>query len=117
MSDVKPTNPALNAGPISPDDVEHVRAGSIPGEVFAAFNELIAEGWAGRTATVRQDEVSDLALAKLKVRLPDMTKAEMFRRGWLDVEGAYRVAGWDVEYDKPGYNETYEATFTFKRHR
>ncbi len=34
---------------------------------------------------------------------------------WLDVEDVYREAGWVVEYDKPGYCESYEATFTFKK--
>lgn len=29
--------------------------------------------------------------------------------GWLDLEDIYRDEGWTVEYDSPGYNETYEA--------
>ena len=32
----------------------------------------------------------------------------------FDVEDIYEKAGWDVTYDTPGYNETYEPKFTFK---
>ncbi len=32
---------------------------------------------------------------------------------WLNVEELYRAQGWTVTYDKPGYNESYPATFTF----
>lgn len=38
----------------------------------------------------------------------------MLDREHLDVEDVYRAAGWEVTYDKPGYNETYDATFTFR---
>ena len=37
------------------------------------------------------------------------------KAGWLDVEGIYRKAGWDVEYDSPGYCEDYPATFKFRK--
>jgi len=43
-----------------------------------------------------------------------LNRAEIFDKGWLNVEEVYRAAGWAVEYDKPGFNESYSATFTFK---
>lgn len=30
---------------------------------------------------------------------------------------AYQAAGWKITYDKPGHNETYNATFTFAKRR
>ena len=31
------------------------------------------------------------------------------------IEPLYREKGWNVEYDKPGYNEFYKARFIFKK--
>jgi len=40
---------------------------------------------------------------------------KIFEMGWLDVEDAYRAQGWNVVYDRPGYCESYEASFIFTR--
>lgn len=81
----------------------------IPEEVFEAFNELITE----KRGHVMQDDVVDRILSKM----PDVTRDQLFERGWLDVEEAYRRKGWTVEYDKPGFNESYRASFTFAPRR
>lgn len=41
----------------------------------------------------------------------------IYKKGWLNVEEAYREKGWDVTYDKSGYNETYRALFVFSKRR
>ena len=95
--------------PIKPDEIPEHKATQIPDEVFNVFNELILENiGTGRAATILQNDVLD--------RLKDVgiDRREAFKKGWLDVEGAYRREGWVVMYDKPGYNEDYPATFTFK---
>lgn len=46
-----------------------------------------------------------------------MKRDELFDKGWMDIEPIYRKSGWRVEYDKPAYNETYPATFTFSKKR
>lgn len=102
------------SGPISPKEIDQIKS-AIPEEVFDAFNELIAANWTGRSATFKQDDVVPVALKKLKQRLPNMTRAKMFENHWLDVESAYRTKGWRVNYDKPGFNESYPATFTFEK--
>lgn len=94
--------------PITPDEVE--RGKYIPPVVIEAFNELIAEG-GGR---VLQKDVVARILAKAGGAI---TSEEIFKKGWLDVEGMYREAGWNVVYDKPAYCETYDANFTFTRKR
>jgi hypothetical protein len=44
-----------------------------------------------------------------------LKKQQIFDDNLLDVEEVYEKAGWKVEYDKPAFNESYPATFTFRR--
>jgi len=62
------------------------------------------------SATLYQKEI----LGEVR-NLHNISSAKIFENGWLDVEPIYREVGWNVEYDKPGYNETYEASFKFTR--
>ena len=97
--------------PISPDELGAYQQKTFPPGVFEAFNELIASKWTGCSATVKQDDVISLITAKTG----GYSRSHIFSQGWLNVEEAYRAQGWDVEYDKPAYNESYDASFTFKR--
>jgi hypothetical protein len=74
------------------------------------FNDCIIERWNDRSATIRQDYVVD----KIKKKI-EIDYREIFDMYYLDVEEIFRDAGWIVTYDKPGYNETYPATFEFKK--
>lgn len=98
--------------PISPFEVGNKKIDFIPSEVIEAFNELIVKAFSGGTARVVQQEVVDLALEKMKFNRPRVPE---FDSQWLNVEELYEAEGWDVEYDKPGYNESYEAFFVFKK--
>jgi hypothetical protein len=99
-------------GPISPDEVASQKIDSIPDGVFEVFNAVIVENWNSRTQSAKflQDDVVDRLVNKL-----DVTREEIFSNKWLDVEDAYREQGWEVTFDKPGYNETYLASFLFQR--
>lgn len=99
--------------PISPDEVTAAKTGTIPGEVFDAFNECIALKWNGHEAVVPQDTV----VAAILGRMPTAARQSVFDNGWLDVEESYRALGWSVEYDKPAYNESYPATFKFRKRK
>lgn len=96
--------------PIRPDEVQRKRDLDTPDAVFEVFNALIAESWNGSSATVRQKDASVRIAEALGISYGDV-----FLNNLLDVEESYRKAGWSVEYDKPGYNESYEASFTFKK--
>lgn len=96
--------------PIRPDEIAHAKETTIPEQVFEAFNELIAEKFVNGYANVRQNDV----MIRILEKMPNTTRREVFDRGWLNVEEAYEAQGWRVAYDKPGYNETYEAYFTFR---
>lgn len=95
------------AKPITPAEATSKKLANIPDHVIEAFNTLIAKHYDGRSATVKQDEV----LAAIVT--DEITRSMVFENHWLDVEDIFRKAGWDVEYDKPAYNESYPATFTF----
>jgi hypothetical protein len=102
----------MNKGrPISPDEVTTFKRESIPPEVFDAFNELIAEKFVAGRAVVTQDEV----IERILKRISGSTRVHVFDGGWLDVEDIYRQAGWSVDYDKPAFNETFKANFTFTK--
>lgn len=95
--------------PIRPDEIGNNKAALIPAAVFDAFNAEITLRFDEGSAQVMQDAVVR--------RLVDggMNRSEIFSAGWLNVEDAYREAGWRVTYQKPGFNEVGEAFFTFSR--
>jgi hypothetical protein len=105
-------------GPIKPEDVQDKRNESIPEPVFEAFNELIVREWALGSANFTLTEVANLAIEKLRKTdesFKDLTRQQMYDKGWMDVEPAYRKAGWKVEFDKPGWEQSYDANFTFSK--
>jgi hypothetical protein len=104
-------------GPIKPKEVQKKRNESFPEEVFDAFNEMIVKEWDGHSASFTLKSVADLAIKKLKEggRNRGLTRQGMYDKGWMDVEDVYQKAGWEVEFDKPGYNEDYEANFKFSK--
>lgn len=102
----------MSVKPISPNDVEGKKLEGIPDQVIEAFNELIAKNWRSTEAVIKQRDVVKLILEKLNIE-----SGQIYDNGWLDVEPVYRKAGWNVEYDKPAYCESYEPTFTFRKKR
>ena len=95
--------------PITPDEVEEVKKEFIPDAVFESFNELIAQKWDGKSATIKQSDVVELMVSK------GLNKEMIYKSNWLDIEKIYRLVGWKVVYDKPAYTESHPATFTFTR--
>src|SRR3989344_6113512 len=93
--------------PIKASEIERHKQADIPVAVFEVFNELIAKDFSNGSARVVQKDV--LVLLNKK----GLNSGDIFENHWLDVEGAYRAAGWRVEYDKPGYSEPYDAYFVF----
>lgn len=95
--------------PIRPHEVKEKQIKSIPPEVIKVFNDLIVKHYNGRSAMIKQDE----ALSKVMEAL-SLSSNQVFENKLLDVEDVFRQAGWSVVYDKPGYNESYNAFWTFK---
>lgn len=100
------------AKPITPDEVVAKKLDVVRPEIIEAANELIAKHWNGNYAKFTLDELCQLSRKKLK-----MEKGQQFEDGELDIEPIFRKAGWKVDFDRPGYNETYPATFEFTKRR
>lgn len=96
--------------PISPDQIGEAQFAVHPPEVFDAFNALIARNWDGLAAKVYQED----AAAEIEKRL-GVARTVVFEQGYLNIEAAYRSKGWKVFYDRPAYNESYRASFTFTK--
>lgn len=93
--------------PLKPQDVAKEKQASIPDEVLECFNQVILEEYYNGYASIKQEDVVNLMISK------GLDRNEIFKKGWLNVEDIYRKAGWKVEYDKPAYNESYPASFSF----
>lgn len=100
--------------PITPQEASAKFVDLLPDFVIEAFNELISERiGTGRRCKILQDETIDRILKKAEETGVDLGRQTIFDRHYLDIEKAYESAGWKVSYDKPGYNESYEAFFEF----
>lgn len=93
--------------PVTPEQVAKKKGQHIPKVVFDAFDALIIQNYADGKSVVIQSEVVE----RVKKTRQD------FNSDWLNVEAAYEAIGWTVDYDKPAYNETYAAKFTFTAKR
>ena len=91
--------------PISPKDLTP----TIPDFVAEAVNTLLSKNYKPRGTKINQEDIIQ-EIIRIK---PDLARQAIFDNGYLDFEAAYEAKGWRVTYDKPGYNETYPASFLF----
>lgn len=93
--------------PITLDEVG-LSTSYIPDKVIEIVNNHISRKYShGSACILQQDIVKDIC------ETMQVTETEIYRNQWLDFENIFRKAGWDVDYDKPGYCESYSASFTF----
>jgi hypothetical protein len=95
--------------PLKPADMQAAQAARIPDEVIEVVNELLAKEFSNGRATLLQKDVIAALCNKMMC-----TRESVFANRWLDFEPAFRQAGWKVSYDKPAYNESYEARYEFR---
>ena len=98
--------------PITPEQAEEQQLNSIPDFVIEAVNGLIVKKYRreAKCAVLRQDEIIE-AIQNVEFVERDV----IIKNRWLDFEDLYRQAGWSVDYDTPGYNESYTPVFTFTK--
>jgi hypothetical protein len=94
--------------PIRPSEIVKHKATVIPDKVIEAFNHIITVNYMDGRSHFAQEAVVAI------MEREGLSRSDIFANKYLDVEDIYRAAGWKVEYDKPGYNESGRATFTFK---
>ena len=96
--------------PLSPEEVLEKKGNDIPDVVITAVNNLLAKNLSGKKyATLLQKDIIK-EIQRLDIGI---SKSDIYDNHWLDFESLFDKAGWKVSYDKPGYNETYEASFDF----
>jgi hypothetical protein len=93
--------------PISPDEVKKI----VPDFVIEAANLLIQKNWTGSTSTFTKKDL----IVEIQRLAPDLSEAEIYKQLMLDIEPIYRDIGWEVTYDSPGYQQSYDAFFRFKK--
>jgi len=93
--------------PISPNEITPL----IPDFVINVVNRLLQKKWNGTSAIILQETI----INEIINDQPNISREEIFDNGWLNFEDIYRKVGWDVEYDKPGYCESYKAYFKFTK--
>lgn len=98
----------MTVTPITPD--EAFKNKTYPDEVIKCWNDMITEKLRGKSAVILQKDIS-YALCEVM----NATSTALHNSGWLDIEDLYRSYGWKVVYDKPAYNETYDAFFEFTK--
>jgi hypothetical protein len=97
----------MSVKPLSPDSLNI----ELPDFVITGVNNAILSKFRGGEFTIKQNEI----MAEiLKCAPANMGRQEIFEKKWLDFEELYRQHGWIVTYDKPGWDESYEAFFVFK---
>jgi hypothetical protein len=95
--------------PVRPSEVVELKKNVVlPPKLIEVWNTVIAKNYSNKRSQFTQEEI---LLAVMKTL--DVDRKTVFSNKWLDVEEVYRAEGWIVVYDQPGYNENYEATFTF----
>lgn len=98
--------------PINPSEAQALKDKNIPDGVIEVFNEMLVEKLSEGTATLNQGELVSRIMAKMGCE-----RQTIFDNHWLDVEGIFQREGWSVEYDKPAWDENYEAHFKFRPKR
>ncbi|MGI9568841.1 MAG: hypothetical protein ACR2PH_03680 [Desulfobulbia bacterium] len=99
-----------NALPIKPEDVDKIKSEHIPDEVIEVFNILIVENWDGSASVVNQDD----AVLRIRDEL-GIDSDQAFDYCYLEIEHIFSNAGWNVEYNKPAYNESHRPYFAFTK--
>jgi hypothetical protein len=96
----------------SPSEIKKLQAKCehIPPFVFQAVNKLLALNLSGDLSSFNQKEL----VAKIIELNPEVQSGELFEKKWLDFEPFYRANGWNVEYIKGAYYETFTPYWEFK---
>lgn len=97
--------------PVKPITPNEVSVKAIPEAVIEAFNKLIMIKFDGSQSHIKQKEAVSAIMKNMKLK----DSKKIFDNHWLDVEPIFRKAGWKVTFDNPGFNETYEPSFIFKK--
>lgn len=97
---------------ISPQEAQKKHQQQIPQEVFDTWNEVIVSHLHQYSQRVESRFLLKELSSKLSSKM-HMNFETLKEKGYLDLEPFFRENGWSVDFDSPGYNESYDANFTF----
>jgi len=102
-------NRAERVEPIKPKDIINNLTDIIHPAIIKAVNELLKEKYRGSSVSIKQKEIVSKALSICS----EITRNEIFEKNWMDFESVFRKAGWDVRYNSPDRDESFDEYFTF----
>jgi hypothetical protein len=100
----------IMVSPYSPAQAKEERAQTTPAEVITVINELLAQRSENHRISITQEEVVETLITRFEI-----PRENIFLNHMLNIESAYRANGWNVEYDKPSWNESYKAYWVFSQ--
>lgn len=101
--------------PITPEKVEQIRIHEMPEAIIQATNELIVRKWNGHEANVKVEEIVEQQFRVSGEEQTVAARKELFEKHYLDIEPAYREAGWKVRFESPDYTEDFPSYFVFSK--
>ncbi len=104
MKNIKPISPNL-----AKKEAKKQNHQQIPNEIIEVFNEILIKEIYKNEIVIYQDDIVKKITKKMNIK-SDL----IFANNWLDIEDIYLKQGWNIDYDKPGYNETYRSYWVFK---
>ncbi len=93
--------------PLSPAEARAECLKNIPNVVVDAVNHYLRMRAHQSEIRIKQVEIIEYC------ERHDYSREALFKNNWLDFEDLYRARGWKVYYDKPSYDESYDAAFVF----
>lgn len=95
--------------PVRPKDLIDTIETAIPSVVIQAVNNLLKKNFRGDFVIIKQKDI----LKEIKKLDKSMTSEKIFENKWMDFEEIYIKNGWNVVYDGPSWDESYDETFKF----
>jgi len=102
----------MSIKPITPKEATEEIEKNFPNFVIEGINNAINKHYFGKASfTIKQKVIADEIMA---VAPEGVTREKLFEKHWMDFEKIYEKFGWNIKYDRPGYDENYDAFFEFK---
>ena len=96
---------------LTPQEIKKGIGLDIPDFVIESVNKLLAKSCGGNAyAKIKKKDIVTEIIAN---HPGTVTSDQIHKNGWLNFEPIFREAGWKVSYDKPGFNESYDACYEF----
>ena len=108
----------VNIKPFSPEEAKNAKASALPKELLQAVNELLTERYKDHGGIIiKLKDIKERCKKILGIdeMFSGVDPMDSWPDGIWDIEPVYRLAGWKVSWDGPGYNESYDGYFEFSR--